>query len=95
MNSLNLVIQHWRMLALTLMVLTLMAIALAPFCNWLFQCGCDWPWNGLADHCNAFIPDSPQKCPWCVDYHERSSLHSLERSFGVARQTVSSSAKVL
>jgi hypothetical protein len=42
-------------------------IFIAPLCDWLFNCGCDWPWRGLAEHCNAFIAESPEKCPWCVN----------------------------
>ena len=41
-------------------------IAVTPYCGFLFQCGCDWPWNGLDSACNYFKPDSPHRCPWCA-----------------------------
>jgi len=41
-------------------------IVVAPFCDWAFACGCDWPWRGLAGLCNYFDAASQDKCPWCV-----------------------------
>ncbi len=52
----------WILLAI---VLTLVVIT--PLCGWLFGCGCDWPWRGFIENCNAFKPDAPEKCPWCVN----------------------------
>jgi len=41
------------------------AFLVTPLCGWLFSCGCDWPWHGLASHCNYFDPAATQPCPWC------------------------------
>lgn len=35
------------------------------FCGMLFQCGCESPWFGAADHCNIHQPVGPH-CPWCT-----------------------------
>jgi hypothetical protein len=40
-------------------------VVVTPFCGFAFACGCDWPWNGLAAHCNYFFPEAAEKCPWC------------------------------
>jgi hypothetical protein len=37
-----------------------------PFCGWAFGCGCDWPWRGFIAHCNYFLADTAEKCPWCL-----------------------------
>jgi hypothetical protein len=49
--------------ALATLVLALTAIT--PVCGLLFDCGCTWPWAGLARGCNYFDPASPIHCPWC------------------------------
>lgn len=41
-------------------------IVSVPFCGWAFSCGCDWPWRGLAAHCNYFLVEAREQCPWCV-----------------------------
>ena len=40
-------------------------IAVTPFCGFMFDCGCDWPWSGLYHHCNFFDALAKLKCPWC------------------------------
>jgi len=57
----------WRNPSLTaLAVVGVFAlIAITPLCGLMFDCGCDWPWNGLHHHCNVFDPDAKLKCPWC------------------------------
>jgi hypothetical protein len=45
----------------------LITVIIVPLCGWLYGCGCDWPWRGFYEHCNAFIAESPDKCPWCVN----------------------------
>ncbi len=40
-------------------------IAITPLCGLMFDCGCDWPWNGLHHHCNVFDAHAKLKCPWC------------------------------
>jgi uncharacterized RDD family membrane protein YckC len=42
-------------------------IAITPLCGLLFQCGCDWPWDGLDRKCNFHQPQALQRCPWCVE----------------------------
>lgn len=41
-------------------------IIITPFCGWLFDCGCTWPWAGLESHCNIHNPDVQHQCPWCA-----------------------------
>jgi len=41
------------------------ALLVTPVCGWLFRCGCDWPWRGLATHCNYFDATATVRCPWC------------------------------
>lgn len=36
-----------------------------PYCGALFNCGCTWPWNGLAEHCNFYNARPSLHCPWC------------------------------
>ncbi len=64
-------IKHWqslpqsnRLAAAVILMLTLVVIT--PLCGFLFQCGCDWPWQGLEAGCNFYQPQAPHKCPWCV-----------------------------
>lgn len=57
---------RWTLLAVILLG-ALIAVMIVPICGWLFDCGCDWPWQGFYEHCNAFISESPEKCPWCVN----------------------------
>ncbi len=40
-------------------------ILATPYCGALFDCGCTWPWNGLAEHCNFYDVRSSLHCPWC------------------------------
>jgi hypothetical protein len=56
-----------RTLPTIILLGALIAVLIAPVCGWLFNCGCDWPWHGFIEHCNAFIAESPDKCPWCVN----------------------------
>jgi hypothetical protein len=51
-------------------------IAITPLCGLMFDCGCDWPWNGLHHHCNVFDPHAKLKCPWC-DSRVAGSLSML------------------
>lgn len=37
-----------------------------PYCGFVFKCGCTWRLAGGAEECNAFQPDSIDKCPVCV-----------------------------
>jgi hypothetical protein len=57
----------WRnpSLAALAVVFVFGLIAITPLCGLIFDCGCDWPWNGLHHHCNVFDPDAKLKCPWC------------------------------
>jgi hypothetical protein len=57
-------------------------IAITPLCGFMFDCGCDWPWNGLHHHCNVFDADAKLKCPWC-DSKVAGSL-SMLAVFGVS-----------
>lgn len=41
-------------------------IVITPLCGFLFNCGCTWPWEGLADDCNYFDQDAEENCPWCA-----------------------------
>jgi len=41
-------------------------IIITPLCGYLFQCGCDWPWQGLDTHCNFYNPHTKHQCPWCA-----------------------------
>lgn len=64
MNSL--IRLRWTLLIIILLG-ALIAVLIVSICGWLFNCGCDWPWLGFVEHCNVFIVDSPDKCPWCVN----------------------------
>jgi hypothetical protein len=46
-------------------VMVFALIAITPLCGLTFDCGCDWPWNGLHHRCNVFDPAAKLKCPWC------------------------------
>ena len=41
-------------------------IVITPLCGFLFHCGCTWPWDGLAEHCNYFDEHAVAQCPWCA-----------------------------
>jgi hypothetical protein len=53
-----------RWSAMITLIITL--IIVTPFCGFLFQCGCDWPWSGLDARCNYYKPNAVQQCPWCA-----------------------------
>ena len=40
-------------------------IAVTPFCGFMFDCGCDWPWSGLYHNCNFFDALAKLECPCC------------------------------
>jgi hypothetical protein len=44
----------------------IVAIAITPFCGFLFACGCTWPGLGLESFCNIYNPLSRHQCPWCA-----------------------------
>lgn len=62
----NTLIEHWRRPGQAWLGALFALIVSVPFCGWAFDCGCDWPWRGLATHCNYFAAESQDKCPWCV-----------------------------
>jgi len=41
------------------------AILVTPYCGLLFDCGCTWPWSGLASRCSFFQSEATIVCPWC------------------------------
>ena len=41
-------------------------ILVTPLCGFLFDCGCTWPWSGLASKWNFYKHNTIHKCPWCV-----------------------------
>lgn len=41
-------------------------IILTPYCGFMFDCGCTWPWSGLESHCNIHDPLAEHQCPWCT-----------------------------
>lgn len=49
-----------------LMTVLVALILITPLCGFLFNCGCAWPWAGLADNCNYFDQDTEENCPWCA-----------------------------
>lgn len=49
-----------------LLFLAAAVVIVTPLCGFLFQCGCDWPWAGLAADCNYYRPGAEHHCPWCV-----------------------------
>ncbi len=42
------------------------AIFVTPYCGYLFECGCTWPWSGLDADCNIHQADAEHRCPWCA-----------------------------
>jgi hypothetical protein len=40
------------------------SLFMAPFCGFLFKCGCSWLWTTAGDHCNIHHV-MPPHCPWC------------------------------
>ena len=52
----------------SLIVFIAAALFITPYCGWLFDCGCTWPWAGLDSDCNNFKPAALHKCPWCGNY---------------------------
>ena len=73
----------FSLIGLVLAVVAVFAlIAITPLCGFMFDCGCDWPWNGLHHHCNVFDADAKLKCPWC-DSKVAGSL-SMLAVFGVS-----------
>jgi uncharacterized protein with PQ loop repeat len=52
-------IEGFSMVVISLIILT-------PFCGFLFDCGCTWPWSGLESHCNIHDPLTGHQCPWCA-----------------------------
>jgi len=51
-----------------LIAFVMAAFFLTPYCGFLFDCGCTWPWAGLDVDCNNHNPDALHKCPWCGNY---------------------------
>ncbi len=48
--------------------LCILLITLAPFCGWVFHCGCIWPWAGLDRYCNFYDNNQKDHCPWCTSF---------------------------
>jgi hypothetical protein len=52
----------------SLLVICIAAIStslfMAPFCGFMFKCGCSWLWTTAAAHCNIHHA-APPHCPWC------------------------------
>lgn len=44
------------------------SIIITPLCGNLFECGCTWPWSGLAAHCNYFDPHPAHPCRFCAKW---------------------------
>ncbi len=42
------------------------AVFVTPYCGYLFECGCTWPWAGLDAHCNIYDAYAEHRCPWCT-----------------------------
>jgi len=42
------------------------AVFVTPYCGYLFECGCTWPWAGLDAHCNIHDAYAEHRCPWCA-----------------------------
>jgi hypothetical protein len=53
-----------RHLVTAILASVLAAVALYPFCGFVFRCGCTAMWLGAAAHCNVHRPAGPH-CPWC------------------------------
>jgi len=52
----------WTLLLSSLLIF----IVITPLCGFLFQCGCDWPWQGLDSRCNYYQSYAVHHCPWCT-----------------------------
>ena len=42
------------------------AVFVTPYCSYLFECGCTWPWAGLDADCNIHNRQALHRCPWCI-----------------------------
>ncbi len=40
------------------------SVAYMPICDFVFDCGCTWPWLGGVQHCNIRVAGPPD-CPLC------------------------------
>ncbi|MGY6215577.1 hypothetical protein ACW73L_10495 [Methylolobus aquaticus] len=71
------------------------AFLVTPLCGWLFSCGCDWPWHGLAAHCSYFDPTAPHNCPWCEHglLSTAAILLATAAGIAVAHRTISSAKR--
>jgi len=49
---------------LAMVVLVGSAVIMAPFCGWIFACGCSWLWTTAGQLCNIHQAASLH-CPWC------------------------------
>ena len=49
-----------------LSMLVFTALFVTPYCGYLFECGCTWPWAGLDADCNIHQAHAEHRCPWCV-----------------------------
>ncbi len=56
-------IQPEKMILATV-VLIGSAVVMAPFCGWIFACGCSWLWTTAGRLCNIHQAASLH-CPWC------------------------------
>ena len=52
----------------TLLIIGIAAISasllMAPFCGFMFRCGCSWLWTTADSYCNIHGAHPPH-CPWC------------------------------
>jgi hypothetical protein len=55
---------RWRRSIAATLLAAIFLLAM-PYCGALFNCGCTWPWQGLAEHCNFYDARSSLHCPWC------------------------------
>lgn len=53
-----------RKMILATIVLIGSAVIMAPFCGWMFACGCSWLWTTAGQLCNVHQASSLH-CPWC------------------------------
>jgi hypothetical protein len=53
-----------RKIILASVVLSGSAVIMAPFCGWIFACGCSWLWTTAGQLCNVHQTTSLH-CPWC------------------------------
>ncbi len=49
---------------LAMVVLVGSSVIMAPFCGWIFACGCSWLWTTAGQLCNIHQAASLH-CPWC------------------------------